>query len=128
MELNQETNREMSEDERKFAQAAKQALRQSERTLDAPTAARLRAAREHALAAAARPQRVWNWAWGWMGPAGAVTAALMVFALLPTRAPLNETPAMPRGEAYEVMLDDVEPGLVEDLELYVWLEFDGEPA
>ncbi|MEK6806165.1 MAG: hypothetical protein AABY95_05900 [Pseudomonadota bacterium] len=115
---------ELDEQDRKFSQAAKQALRQSERALDATTTARLRAAREQALAAAAKPRLNWNW----MMPTGAVAAALMVFALLPGRAPLGESAAVPRDEAMEVMLDDVEPELVQDLELYVWLEFDGDPA
>lgn len=113
---------ELDDQDRKFSQAAKQALRQSERALDATTTARLRAAREQALAAAAKPRLSWNW----MMPTGAVAAALMVFALLPRQPALTD--AVPRDEAMEVMLDDVEPELVQDLELYVWLEFDGDPA
>lgn len=118
MELNQE----MNDQDRTFAQGARQALRQSERALDADTAARLGAARAQAVAAAGKPR----WVLNWLMPMGAVAAALMVFALLPIQPTLTDT--RPHGEAMEVMLDEVEPDLVQDLDLYVWLEFDGEPT
>jgi len=110
------------QDER-LAAELRRALRQSE-AIDPAVAAQLRAARARALHAAPR-RRPWLWA----VPAAAM--AVLVAALwLPGRAP--PAPAAPlagtAADAVEVLSDEQSPEFYQDLELYEWLEQEGNHA
>lgn len=110
---------ELNDDDKDFAERARQALRQSERAMDAATAARLQVVRAHAVALAQKPR----WALQWAMPVGAVAAGLLVFALLPT--PVVE----PAGvETLEILADDLGQEFYQDLEFYEWLDAKGERA
>lgn len=106
---------ELNDNEARLAERTRQALRQSERTLDTDTTARLRSAREQAVAMMQRPR----WALNWAVPVGAVAAGLLVFALLPTTTPVLEPKGM---ESLEILADDMGPEFYQDLEFYEWLE------
>lgn len=112
---------ELNEKEEAFATRVRQALRQSERSLDADTAARLRVAREQAVAAARKPR----WALNWALPAGAVATGLLVFALLPRPAAVIE---LDGAETLEILADEQGLEFYQDLELYEWLDSQGAPA
>lgn len=112
---------ELNDKDREFAERLRQTLRQSERTLDKDTTARLRIAREQAVATAQKPR----WALNWLVPAGAVAAGLLVFAWLPMQAPVLESSGM---DSLEILADEMGPEFYQDLEFYEWLETRGVPA
>lgn len=112
---------ELDDTNRAFAEAARAALRDSERTLDRTALVRLRAARALAVAQTEKPRRHLTWAI----PVGAVSAGLLVFALLPQRVPMADTQGV---EALEILADDMGPEFYQELDLYEWLDAQGEPA
>lgn len=112
---------ELNDQDREWAERTRQALRQSERALDAATTARLQTARTQAVAQAQKPR----WALHWTMPAGAVAAGLLVFALLPQPAPVAGTHGV---EMLEILADEMGPEFYQDLEFYEWLDAKGSPA
>lgn len=112
---------ELNEQDREFTERARQALRQSERALDAATTARLHAARVQAVALAQKPRG----ALSWVMPAGAVAAGLLVFALLPQATPVAETNG---AETLEILADELSQEFYQDLEFYEWLDAAGPAA
>lgn len=114
-------NHKKDQDDQSLARSAAEALRRSE-NIDSHTAAKLRAAREHALAAADTPsftRRV-------LLPATAFAAMAMVTVLL--MVPRQHQQSSPLTgdaqniDALELLTDDMSPAFYHDLEFYRWLE------
>ena len=107
------------QDDLALGRAAAQALRQSE-TVDSHTAARLAAARQHALRVAGKPalaRRV-------LVPASAFAAmALAAVVLRPQQPAQTPVAANTQGmETLDLLTDDASPAFYRDLEFYQWLE------
>lgn len=117
-----------SSEQRAFAERLRQELRSTEDDVDFVASARLRAARARALSAGYVP--VYR-RWQWMAPVGAMGAALTIALWVPSPAPAPGVAKLPaavdvaRGENVDVLLDDNDPELYEDLEMYRWLEQQG---
>jgi hypothetical protein len=106
----------------RWGRDAASALRASER-VDAVTSARLSAARARAIAAAGSSPAYRAWALS-----AAIAAALLLAVALPNRAPppAAAPPAdVAAGDAVELLTDDQDPQFYQDLELYQWLDDDG---
>lgn len=107
-------------DDETLAQRLGEVLRESEHELDALTLARLRAARLRALQSA-QPRRRWLLATtGLLGTAAALLLALGAWWLqLPAQTPaaLEDLPLLSAAEELE---------LLDDLDFYLWLEFDAQ--
>lgn len=108
-------------DEKRFLQEVKQALDASADELDDLTRARLRAARQRALDAAAGGKN--GSTLRWLLPAGgfaAATVATVVFLMLQA-APVEVVPPFSNGDM-ELLTSVDSLGLLENLEFYEWLE------
>lgn len=104
--------------ERELALALREALRESEQALDFVATSKLRAARARAIAEPPRPQR--RWLLAGLG-SSALAVALLVIVARPWPAPTPTPADWAHGEALEVLLDEDDPELYEDLDLYRWL-------
>ena len=125
----------LTTEERRWADSAGKALRESETHVDAVTAARLRAARARALERVASAP---SWTWvapampglPWLGGIGAgatLGIALLAWALLPRTAAVPEVAVNLAGvNALELLTDEQGPEFYQDLDLYLWLEESGE--
>jgi hypothetical protein len=117
-------------EERRWADRAGKALRESEAQLDAVTVARLRAARARAMERAAAPAA---WTLPGLLPAGGIGAAALAVAvlawtLLPRGGSVPEVdPVNLAGvDALELLTDEQGPEFYQNLDLYLWLEEPGE--
>ena len=105
---------------------ARRLLDDSADTLDGATRSRLNRARQRALAERARPARRW-----WL-PAGAATAASLLFALAllnplsPASVPAAPELAAGGGDDAELIVSDDNLELAQDLEFYAWLDAEDE--
>lgn len=107
---------------------ARQLLDDSADALDGATRSQLNRARQRALAERARPARRW-----WL-PAGAATAASLLFAFAlinPLSSPVTIVPAAPElaagnGDDAELIVADDNLELAQDLEFYAWLDAEDE--
>jgi hypothetical protein len=128
-----------SVDER-LARDAQRLLRRSAEDLDAATLARLKRARENALAGYEAGKRVsFRFGAGWqpaLGAAAVCASALIAVGLWMGRAPAPSSPgpvppvsaeADPAADLEVVLADDENLEMIEDLEFYDWLESDHAP-
>jgi len=106
---------------------ARQLLDDSTDALDGATRSQLNRARQRALAEHARPTRRW-----WL-PAGAATAASLLFALMlinplspPATIPATPELASGNGDDTELIVADDNLELAQDLEFYAWLDAEDE--
>jgi len=106
--------------ESEFIERARRVFRDSVRGLDGETRAKLAAARESAVEAAAGP-RFRPWSVGMrLAPAGAVAALLAVLIWQGVNAPVEiESPTMISD--LDLLLEGEELDLFEELEFYAWL-------
>ena len=114
----------MMETEDKFLNAAKRALDDAEKNLDAGTVARLRAARREAIEQGLRrPSRMRP---GWLLPVGGFATAAIVFAvagLLWFSAP-NPNLLQANVSDIELLTAPENPEFFADLDFYDWLDND----
>jgi len=114
----------MMETEDKFLNAAKRALDEAEKNLDAGTVARLRAARREAIEQGLRrPSRVRP---GWLLPLGGFATAaivLSVAALLWFSTPNNDLAPVGMSDI-ELLTAHENPEFFADLDFLDWLEHD----
>ena len=103
-----------ADDEQEFLRQVRQHLDQHAETLDAPTAARLRAARERALDASPRPGL------RWLPVTGLATAAAAVLAVLIWQHGITDLPLS--AQDWDMLASGEELELFEDWEFYAWLE------
>ena len=112
----------MMETEDKFLNAAKRALDDAEKNIDAGTVARLRAARREAIEQGLRrPARLRP---GWLLPLGGFATAAIVFAvagLLWFSAP-NPNLLQPNVSDIELLTAHENPEFFADLDFLDWLE------
>ena len=111
------------ETEEKFLKHAKRVLAETEKSLDAGTLARLRAARRRAIAAGLR--RPWRARPGWLLPVGGFATASIVLAvagLLWFAAPDDKPFQQANVDDLELLTARDNPEFFSDLEFYDWLE------
>lgn len=110
---------------RRFEQEAGRQLRQGAEDLDARTLARLRQAREQALAELGQQRRRPAWFAGWQPALGAAAVAGLAVALWLGRETAAPPPAATAGAEpaleLEALLADENLELIEELEFYDWL-------
>jgi hypothetical protein len=116
----------MMETEDKFLKAAKRALDNAEKNLNADTVARLRAARREAIEQGLRqPSRMRP---GWLLPLGGFATAAVVLsvgALLWFSAPNNDLTQVGMGDI-ELLTAHENPEFFADLDFYDWLDNDSD--
>ncbi|RYG71316.1 hypothetical protein EON77_13010 [bacterium] len=105
--------------ERSLALRLRRTLRAGD-SLDAITASRLAAARARALEGATSHDRAaWWWTSGGLAAVAVAAASVLLFS------PALRSPAVVaepgEGEALDLLVDEVDPELYEDLDLYRWL-------
>ncbi|MCI0750142.1 MAG: hypothetical protein L0Y32_06340 [Nevskiales bacterium] len=119
-------NEHLNKDDQQWAEAAGQALRASERQLDARTLMRLRAIRTQALAETDTPM----WHARWAVPA-ALAAGVLAWVLIPfgSHEPhgIQDLPALvsldlSEAEALELLMSERGPEFYQNLDFYLWLE------
>jgi hypothetical protein len=118
----------MMETEDKFLKAAKRALDNAEKNLDAGTVARLRAARRESIEQGLRrPLRLRP---GWLLPLGGFATAGIVLAvagLLWFSAP-NPILLQPNVSDIELLTAQENPEFFADLDFYDWLDNDSDAS
>lgn len=120
-----ETNKKPTEPASDFERSAKQAFDASVRSVDAPTRARLVAARERALHGAGGARSSLGWSWS-LAPSGALAAAAVVAVLLLAHHPRQTElgpQQVPNTNDLELLLGNEDLAMLDDdIDFYSWLE------
>ncbi len=109
-------------DDRRFEQALRDLLRDSEADIDFVSRSRLRAARARAVDAARVPSRGFT-GW-WTVPGAMVSAIVLAWLLIPGhlfKSAGSGVAPVPQVEVIETLADDKTNGVYDDLEFYQWL-------